>query len=114
MKILNLDEVAPIPRTVKVSGVDYPIVPLSMKDFLKMTRQGEEMEKRVKAGEDLVISEVVSIQLESVQSAIPTMPPEVLNSLSYQQIEAIVQFVGQTSDEAAEKAGAKSGKAKAK
>lgn len=103
--ILNLDELSPVGKQITFGGKTYDIKPLSMREFINITRTTEAMEKKAKAG-TLSVAEQMEAQLGVIASAIPGMNQEVLDSLELRHIEAIMDFVKTSAEEVAKEGGA--------
>lgn len=88
MKYLNVDDLAPEQKVLKLKGKEYQMKEASVADFIEMTRDLE--------GKDTKKPETVSQQIEflvvMVQKAFPTCPVEELNCLTLQQLTAIINF----------------------
>jgi hypothetical protein len=102
-KYLDLDTVLPPSRTIKLGGQEYEVATLSVSQFIDMVRRTEELQKRADAGKPLSMAEVIELQRDGVKEALPTMPAEVLNKLTYKQIEAVLEFVRATAEAEAPK-----------
>lgn len=97
-KVLDLDAITPPQRLVRVKGKDYELVTLSVKQFIELTRKSEALQKRVKAKDDVSLTEIFEMQVDAVALAIPSMPRDVLETLSYDQIDAVLSHARETAE----------------
>ncbi|WP_429236410.1 hypothetical protein [Aeromonas salmonicida] len=91
MKLLNLDDLFPNQRVVRIKGVEYPIVEQSLGSMI----QALKLERDVDRNDQVAVFEGM---LTSAGSMIPDAPAEVLRTLSIRQLTAVVQFAA-ASDE---------------
>ena len=91
MKLLNLDDLFPNQRFVRIKGVEYPIVEQSLGSMI----QALKLERDVDRNDQVAVFEGM---LASAGSMIPDAPAEVLRTLSIRQLTAVVQFAA-ASDE---------------
>lgn len=85
MKLLNLDDLFPNQRVVRIKGVEYPIVEQSLGFMIQALKQ----ERDIDRNDQVAVFEGMLI---SAASLIPDAPAEVLRSLSIRQLTAVVQF----------------------
>jgi hypothetical protein len=97
-KYLDLDNIVPPKRTIKLGGIEYEVATLSVEQFIETIRRTEEMQKRQKKGDELSLTELVQLQLDAVKLALPSMPHDVASKLTYKQVEAILNFVRETAE----------------
>ncbi|MFQ1907476.1 hypothetical protein ACK36G_18765 [Aeromonas veronii] len=91
MKLLNLDDLFPNQRFVRIKGVEYPIVDQSLGAMIQALKQEREIDRNDQVA-------VFEGMLASAGSMIPEAPAEVLRTLSIRQLTAVVQFAA-ASDE---------------
>ena len=91
MKLLNLDDLFPNQRFVRIKGVEYPIVEQSLGSMI----QALKLERDVDRNDQVAVFEGM---LVSASALIPEAPAEVLRTLSIRQLTAVVQFAA-ASDE---------------
>lgn len=90
MKLLNLDQVAATTdKVVKIGGVEYAIVPISVGSFIKKTKEAEEY---VRAGVQDPLREV-NIILDLISECIPAAPRYAIEALSLPQLQKIAEYI---------------------
>lgn len=90
-KILNLDELAPkAEKVLKIKGKEYVMKPASVGAYIRFTRDLQEME-----GKEISLADQIEYMCNSVSEAFPGMEKEVIESLSFEQLEAITSFVAE-------------------
>lgn len=88
-KYLNVDELAPEQRVLKLRGKEYPMKEMSMEELITTIRETEQLaEKKGK----VTVSEQMEMMVQTVQRAFPSCPKGVLMSLSVAQLAAIIDF----------------------
>lgn len=86
-EILNIDGlVGKEDKVVKIAGVEYPVAPMNVGDFLKIS----EMAKAV-SGEDVI--DTIIFLIDSISIRLPTCPVEVLNACNMAQLNAIASYI---------------------
>lgn len=84
-KYLDLDAVqADVQLTVKLGGIEHELVPVSVGDFVKNTKMIQQLEA---ASDDP--EKHLTIIMDMLKSAFPTMTTEILNKLTLKQLEAL-------------------------
>lgn len=91
MKLLNLDDLFPNQRFVRIKGVEYPIVEQSLGSLIQALKQERDIDRNDQVA-------VFESMLVSASALIPEAPAEVLRTLSIRQLTAVVQFAA-ASDE---------------
>ncbi|MFQ2465707.1 hypothetical protein L1871_22725 (plasmid) [Aeromonas caviae] len=91
MKLLNLDDLFPNQRFVRIKGVEYPIVEQSLGSLIQALKQERDIDRNDQVA-------VFESMLVSAGTLIPEAPAEVLRTLSIRQLTAVVQFAS-ASDE---------------
>lgn len=92
-KLLNLDELEQIDYTLKLKGQEYPMVDISVGDFIKITKMTETLD------ENMPISAQMEKTVELIQVRFPTVPKEELMSLNMDQLAAVLKFSRQAGAE---------------
>ncbi len=112
-KLLNLDALPTnkdsIGLSIKLKGETYEMRPLSVRRFIETVKVLDGLDKKP-------VEEGAGIMLGMIADTFPTMPKEVLDDLSFDQMTAILEFVnsvGQTGSEDAGEAGEDEGNAPA-
>jgi hypothetical protein len=86
-KILNLDDVAAKEeRVLKFRGEGYPMAQMSVGDFIEITRKSEQMNDKAS------VADQTELLIEMVGGAFPSMPKDVLRSMSFEQLVAVLDF----------------------
>lgn len=91
MKLLNLDDLFPNQRVVRIKGVEYAIAEQSLGSMIQALKQERDIDRNDQVA-------VFEGMLLSAGSLIPDAPAEVLSTLSIRQLTAVVQFAA-ASDE---------------
>lgn len=91
-EILDLDSISPIQKKIAIGGKEYPIKAISIREFINITRETQEMAKKAEEGKLTAIDQMEA-NLKIVGRAIPDMPEEVLNTLNLDHLQAIINFV---------------------
>ena len=87
-QILNIDSLATPMRVLTLGGVEYPVLDLTVENFIATSVSAERM-KAAGAGGVEQIKETI----EMLRRSIPTMPEGALEKLSIEKIGVVVQFV---------------------
>ncbi len=88
-KILNLDELAPEEKQLKLKGEGYSMKEMSVDDFISITRKAEKIEKD---STDMPMSDRVEFLMDMVCDSFPTCPRDDLRGLNLEQLNAIIEF----------------------
>lgn len=83
---LNLDEVSKGDRVVKIKGVEYPVIELSVGEFVETLKLGKKLETVTDPVDQF------ELNVSAIRKYIPTIPIEVLNGLSLDQLRALSDF----------------------
>lgn len=89
MKILNIDAFAAPKRALTVGGVDYPVKDMDVRAFIENIKLAEELEK---SGPMTPLAQI-TMSIEMVKKSIPTLPANVVESFSVDQLLMVMQFV---------------------
>lgn len=88
VKICNLDAIAPIQkRKLILNGQEYEVEPLSVKKFIEFAQI------RQKINADASLNEGLDLAREMIKSAIPSMPPEVMDAMTIPHLQLIIAFI---------------------
>lgn len=99
---LNVDEITPaVRKVVQIKGKKHNFVQPNVGDFLNEMKRIKDMQKRhdaKKGSEDEfdqveVIEDMISAMKNSIKASFPTVTEKDLDSLTYEQMEAIRQFI---------------------
>lgn len=89
-KLLNLDEIAPATKEVLLGGVKHKVNPLSFGAFVAMQKL---MQKK-----NATMQEQLDTYIQVVLSVVPTITREKLESMTFEQIIALVNFVSEDAE----------------
>jgi len=89
MEILNLDELAPIKRVVKLDGTDHQVKELSVEDWLASSAEAKRLEEQT---EQEAVENIKS-NIEHLQRVLPTIAAGRIAKLSFPQLIALIKFV---------------------
>jgi hypothetical protein len=95
MDLLNLDDLAKVEKSLKLKGKKYPIVELSVENFIAAMKEAEELD----AKGDLKLHENIARTVQHIARVIPTLPEEDIRGLTVPQLTALVAFVNGTVQE---------------
>lgn len=93
-KLLNLDEIAPSNKEIAFGGKKYQVKPMSFGGFVKL-------QKLSKA--EASVEEQLDTYIEVIMSVIPAIERAELESMTFNQIIALVEFVSDAEEEELEK-----------
>lgn len=85
-KILNIDSFAKDERSIKLGGVDYPIVEMTVGNFIETTLEAE------KLGE-ASISDQVEGSIKMILRSVPTLTDQVLRGIKLEHLQTIIAFI---------------------
>lgn len=89
-KILNLDKLVTSDeklRELVVAGVGYPIVPMSVANFIETTRS---VERLMLPG--TTVADQIEATMDMIGRSIPTLPREVLCAFDLEKLDMIATF----------------------
>lgn len=90
MKVLNLDKLSTKgTRKLRLGGVDYEVLPMSVGNFVETTLAAERM---VEQG-DVSIATELKEAVAMIRRSVPDAPEEALMALELEQIKLIVAFI---------------------
>lgn len=94
-KMLNLDEIAAVEKkTVKFGGEEYEIKPMSVADFVELSKTEKE---------DATPAEQIDFMLQMITRVIPSAPGDKLKELTPEQLAALVNFIQSVAEDGADK-----------
>lgn len=85
-KILNIDSLATEKRFVRISGVEYPIVDMTVQHFIETSKMANDLE-------GATILEQVEATVKFLQRSVPELPEATIRALSLENMQVIVSFV---------------------
>lgn len=92
VEMLNLDDLNPVIKQFQFKGVTYDICEIQLGEFIRMTAEQKSFEARVKDGsateEDLLAHYRVNIK-----RMIPALTDEVLDSMTFRQVQVLMDFI---------------------
>jgi hypothetical protein len=91
MKLLNLDELALIQKSVTIKGVDYEVVEQTLGGSLQDINLLKEA--KAQAGDETEDEIIVKNIYKAVRRLIPSAPEEVVAGLTFKQAFAVLDFV---------------------
>lgn len=86
---LNLDEMAPVRRTVTLFGQSYPVKDMTVQHFIEMNSLAEELEKKKV---DTPV-EAVNATVRSVTLSLEGCDESVINKLTVEQLAVLSRFI---------------------
>lgn len=99
MKLLNLDDLIANKRSVQIHGVEYPVAEQSLGGLIEAIKR----EKLMDRSDDVALFENM---LTSAATLLPTVPENILRSLSIRQLTAVVNFAAASDDQLEDSAAA--------
>lgn len=97
-EILNLDELAPTPREVKLKGETYPVMEMSVDDYI-------ELQKIAKKIDTNSIESMIDTLVTVICRLIPSMPEEIVRKMPDAQLNALMTFLNLVGAEGAPEEG---------
>lgn len=85
IKYLNLDEVAPPQKTVKIGGVEYKVMDMTVENFIESSRMVE--------NKDATAEEQTLESVRTLKRYIPDIPESELMKLSFEKLTVLIHFV---------------------
>lgn len=85
-KILNIDSFAKDERSVKLGGVEYPIVEMTVENFIETSKQAAALE-------DASLVDQIEATIVMIMRSIPTVPESVLRGIKLEHLKTIVAFI---------------------
>jgi phage FluMu protein gp41 len=106
MKVLNLDELAVVTKTVTLKGKTHDVKEMSVDDFVFANAESKRLAKLKEA--DATVGDLTEEQMTTMvgllDRVIPTIGNAELRKLSFQQLDALTGFVNGVLEEEAQKA----------
>lgn len=100
VKYLDLDAVNIPKGRVKIKGDEYDVYSMSLQSMINLAVLQKEAEEK---GDDNDDAETLTHTIEIMQEIFPTCPRETLNSLTMEQLQALIDFSNSMNDEEVEK-----------
>lgn len=95
-QILNLDEIeTPVQKTVKIGGKAYKMKPVSVADYIRSLKRMKDIDVETNP------EQIVEAMTETVTTAFPDMPSEVVEGLNMDQLRALTEFISQEAEKEA-------------
>lgn len=85
IKYLNLDDVAPPQKTVKIAGIEYKVHDMTVEAFIETTRLTEK--------KDATVEEQTLQSVKTLKNYIPDIPEDELRKLTFEKLSVLIQFV---------------------
>lgn len=97
-EFLNVDDILPtVTKVIKIKGVKYTMEPPKVGDFLDEMKRVSEYEKLLsqstKADYTKILEAMVDSMKKSILVSFPKIPDDVMDRLTYDQMEAIRTFI---------------------
>lgn len=86
-KILNLDDLAPAQKEVKLAGASYKVKEMTVEDFVKRQREARDVEAATDPAEQMRRA------VDMVCESLPTVDRKLIDSLTLPQVTALINFV---------------------
>ena len=98
LELLNLDDLAPVEKQVRIKGVDYVMAERQVGQMIESIQAVKRQQSLVESeDDDLSKSEaIVHGLIDSAKQLLPDCPEDVLRNCSVQQISAILEFANQS------------------
>lgn len=91
MKVLNLNKLdvkSSKPRELRIDDVSYPIVEMTVDNFIATTKEAERL-----ANENATLPEMVEASVAQIMRSVPTLPREALGGRTLEVVNTIAAFV---------------------
>jgi hypothetical protein len=92
MKVLNLDSLEKVEKSVTLKGVTHAVVEMSVEDFIAANAEAKRLEE-LQADPTATADENLSAMVRHLARVLPTIGVEELRKLKLSQLQALVQFV---------------------
>lgn len=89
MKTLNLDSLAKTERTLTLGGETYPVIEMTVENFIQTTRQAQKLEEEGKT----TFADQIEATVEMISRSVPKCPVEKLRALSIDQLITVSKFL---------------------
>ena len=103
-KYLNLDEIAPPRKIIRLKGEEHEMRHFSVGEFIEVLKRGESQEEQDRL-QKKTEAERIEWFVNQIRDAFPTMTDETLKGLSLEQVMAIWQFARDALEEGSEDGG---------
>lgn len=94
MKVLNLDALAKVERTVTIGGVKYDVEEMTVENFIETTKAAERL-----SVPGITPAEQVEETVKMIQRSLPKCPEEKLRKLNLEQLAVVSKFLRNELDE---------------
>lgn len=98
MKLLDIDKLAKGRRTILLGGKEYPVLDMTVENFIETTEESRKLE----ANKDATLVDQVRVTLGVIRRSIPDAPVEDLNRLTLDQLILVAKFIRGELDEQTE------------
>ncbi len=99
MEILNLDEIVPTRKKLKLRGKSYDVLPFNLGAFIELTQlQSDEIAGKTPG-------EQIETAWELVSKFVPDLPRAEFNTLTMEQVSVVVDFLQQEASNEAKETG---------
>ena len=99
-KLLNLDALVAITRSVTISGKDYPLAELTVDQMIKNIEKADKAEKAQMAGSESQSASIMLTEMRKTCSmVVPTCPVAKIGALTLRQLTALVSFASAPEDD---------------
>lgn len=98
MKTLNIDALAKTTRTLTLGGETYPVVEMTVENFIETSKTAAELKKK----ENVTFIDQLEMTMGIVRRSVPTLPVSKLQGLSIEQLVTISKFLRGDLDKEAE------------
>ena len=95
--LLNLDEVSPNKETriIVMKGVEHTMKAPTVGDFLETSKLAKKIEGNIEQNMDVYVGLMIKI----INQAFPTLTEEILQTLTFEQLNVVLEFVNKTGEE---------------
>jgi hypothetical protein len=92
-KLLNLDEIVPDAKTIKLDGFDHVARELTVEEFIMRSKDAQRAQADAEAlGEDAPLAAKTEKIIDLIHDAFPTITVARLGKLSLPQLNAVLEF----------------------
>lgn len=98
MKFLNLDDIVPVKRTIGLKGKEYEVAERSIGQMASAIRLSEAYEASTEEnGGDPQL--LINSMLEAAKQILPDCPEKILQTISIEQLNALIEFANANDQE---------------
>lgn len=92
-KLLNLDELVPDTKVIKLDGTDHVMREITVAEFIRRSKEAQEAQDAADAlGPDAPMSAKTEKIIEMIHDAFPTITTERLGRLTLPQLNAVLDY----------------------